>query len=312
MGFWGKGLYQNDTALDVKDQFEELLRQGNNVEQITEHLIAKSACLLNDPNETVFFWLALADTQWNCGVLVSPVKEKALQCIDKAKNAGFLLLTQLDQTMLDKLREKLLSPFPLPQMHKQRKLYRCSWSIGDVYAYRLESDLAKEKGLYRRYLLIQKVDERIWSPGHIVPIVYVKITENDSIPISMEEYNQLEYVQTWFTKFEERFLPIDFRRPKEDIAEKEKLHYEVDDFGFLPQYRMCLVSTSQKEIPKTLEYLGNFAGSMPPKKEFIPHIKTNIVSETWGKHSSTFERAMIQKYCNYNRRELSIYRESHN
>lgn len=309
MGLWGKGLYQNDTALDVKDQFEELLRKGNNVEQITKHLIAKSACLLNDPHETVFFWLALADTQWNCGVLVSSVKEKALQCIDKAKNEELLLLTQLDPTMLDKLKEKLLSPFPISQMHKQRKLYRCTWSIGDVYAYRLESDLAKEKGLHRRYLLIQKVDERVWSPGHIVPIVYVKITENDSIPISMEEYNQLEYVQTWFTKFEERFLPIDFSRPKEDIAEKEKLHYEVDDFGFLPQYRLCLVSTSQKQIPKTLEYLGNFWGSMPPEKEFIPHIKTNIVSETWGKYGSIFERAMIQKYCNYNRRELSIYQK---
>lgn len=38
MGTWGHRLYDNDTSLDVKDQFEEELHRGKTVEDIT-HLI---------------------------------------------------------------------------------------------------------------------------------------------------------------------------------------------------------------------------------------------------------------------------------
>ena len=31
MGTWGHGLYDNDTSLDVKDQFEEELHRGKTV-----------------------------------------------------------------------------------------------------------------------------------------------------------------------------------------------------------------------------------------------------------------------------------------
>ena len=94
------------------------------------------------------------------------------------------------------------------------------WKLGDVFAYPLKSDLAKERELYGRYFLIQKVDEAAWYPRHIVPIIYVKITSDTYLPSNIEEYNQLEYVQTWFTKYEERFWPIDLSRPQEDLMQK--------------------------------------------------------------------------------------------
>ena len=168
-------------------------------------------------------------------------------------------------------------------------------------------DLAKEKGLYGRYFLIQKVDEGVWYPGHIVPIVYVKITNNANLPENVEEYNQLEYVQTWFTKYEDRFLPIDMRRPQEDIAEKAKLNYQVDEYGFLPQYRVKLLNTSKKVIPDKLIYIGNFAHATPPKNEFVPHIEDNILSVAWREFDETFETRMIRSYCGHNLRELRIY-----
>ena len=107
----------------------------------------------------------------------------------------------------------------------KNRFYICKWNIGDVFAYQLESDLAEERGLLGRYFLIQKVDEGTWHPGHIVPIVYVKITKDEKLPSSIEEYNQLEYVQTWFTKYEERFWPIDMSCPNKDIAEKSKENF---------------------------------------------------------------------------------------
>ena len=89
--------------------------------------------------------------------------------------------------------------------------------------------MAKERGLFGRYLLIQKIDEGTWYPGHIVPIVYVKITADSNLPVNQEQYDKFEYIQIGFTRYEERFWPIDMSRPQEDIAEKSKFKYEVDE-----------------------------------------------------------------------------------
>lgn len=188
-----------------------------------------------------------------------------------------------------------------------RRSYECTWAIGDVFAYRLESELAKERGLYSRFFLIQKVDERIWYPKHIVPIVYVKLTKDESLPNSIEEYNELEYVQTRFSKYEERFFPIDGSRPLEDIAEKSKLKYEVDEYGYLPHYRKTLIITSAKQIPDSLIYLGNYANAIPPKNEFIPHVELNISSVFFKKKNEDFEIELLNNYFGHNCRELRIY-----
>lgn len=317
MGTWGVGLYQNDTSLDVKDQFEDMLKKGKTVEDITAQLLAEFSCLMGDPCEESSFWLALADTQWKWGMLQPHVKDQALLCIEKGED-----LEQWQnenpkkgakrKEVLDKLQIKLLSPQPPVRKPVNRRLYKCQWNIGDVYAYQLESDLAKERGLFGRYFLIQKVDEDIWYPGHIVPIIYVKITEDDKLPDNIEQYDQLEYVQVRFSNYEDRFLPIDGSRPEEDIAEKSKIRYEVDEYGLLPHFRITLLNTSKKVIPSKLLYVGNFENAAPPPKEFIPHSKTNIATVSWKLFDETFESKMIKLYCYHNLRELEIYSRGSN
>lgn len=83
MGTWGFKLYQNDTALDIKDEFEKLFNAGKAIQQITDELIEDYKNIMGDPDEEPLFWLALADTQWNFGVLLPVVKEKALYWINK-------------------------------------------------------------------------------------------------------------------------------------------------------------------------------------------------------------------------------------
>lgn len=311
MGMWGFELYQNDTSLDVKNEFEELYNAGNTVQYITDKLMKDYKCVVGNMDEESSFWLALADTQWNIGVLLPYVKEKALYWIDKysdlfnCKTIDMPTKTSRKKT-LDELQAKLLSPQPPVKKPIKKKVYKCQWKLGDVFAYQLESELAKERGLYGRYFLIQKVDESIFD-GHIIPIVYVKITRNFNIPSSVEEYDQLEYVQTWFTKYEDRFFPIDMRRPQEDIAEKSKMNYQVDEYGFLPQYRAKILNTSKRVIPAKLIYVGNYANAVRPQKEFIPHSKENVITVSWKLFDETFETKMIKRYCGHNLRELSIY-----
>lgn len=83
MGMWGFGLYQNDTSLDVKDEFEELYNAGKTAQDITDKLMEDYKSIWGDIEEEPLFWLALADTQWNLGVLLPVVKEKALYWTDK-------------------------------------------------------------------------------------------------------------------------------------------------------------------------------------------------------------------------------------
>ncbi|MGI6745880.1 MAG: hypothetical protein ACOX45_07055 [Acutalibacteraceae bacterium] len=315
MGAWGPKLYQDDIAQEVRDYYKDQLHRGKTGEEITQELIKQNEYAISDIDDAPTFWFALADTQWNLGRLEDLVKEKALNHIfngydlrrweaEDSKGA------KIRAKVIEELRQKLLSPQPAEKKISQYKLYKCEWNIGDVYAYQLESDMAKERGLYGRYFLIQKVDEGVWHPGHIVPIVYVKITSDTNLPSNVEEFNRLEYVQTWFAKYEERFLPVDMSRPQEDIAEKSKINYIIDDYGFLPQYRAKLLNTSKRVIPSKLLYLGNYTDAIRPKNEFIPHIKENIITVSWKNFDQTFETQMIKKYCEHNLRELSIYKVS--
>ena len=84
----------------------------------------------------------------------------------------------------------------------------------------MEGEEAKKRNLYGRFFLIQKVSEGTWYPGHIIPIVYVKITKDEKLPSNLSEYNALEFVQTGFTRYEHRFFPLNMLDPQKDIAEK--------------------------------------------------------------------------------------------
>lgn len=312
MGAWGPKLYQDDLAEDIRDYYKDQLHRGKKGIDVTQELLVQYQIEISDSEDASVFWFALADTQWNLGRLEDKVKEMALKHILEGDNLEHWKIenpkmAKAREQAIEELRQKLLSPQPPEKKVTQYKIYRCEWKYGDVYAYQLESDLAEEKSLYGRYFLIQKVDECVWHPGHIVPIVYVKITGDTNLPSNVEEYNQLEYVQTWFTKYEERFWPIDMRRPQEDIAEKSMITYQVDEYGLLPQYRAKLLNTSKRVIPGKLIYVGNFANAVRPQKEFVPHSKENVLSVSWKQFDETFETKMIKLYCGHNLRELSIY-----
>ena len=111
MGTWGHRLYDNDTSLDVKDQFEEELHRGKTVEDITQLMINDNECNLDIPYEAFLFWGALADPQWNWGMLLPQVQPKALHWIQELQENGVGLSAE-QQKVLDDLRAKLLSPQP--------------------------------------------------------------------------------------------------------------------------------------------------------------------------------------------------------
>lgn len=281
MGTWGPGLYQNDISEDVRSCFRDRLRRGKSAEQITQELMEQNSKELLDTDDATNFWLALADTQWEFGRLLPEVKEKALDCLVNGdglkawQNASHKNLAGRKR-VLDNLNLKLNTAPPPEKKVSQYRLYQCPWNIGDVFFLPLDGEDAKKANLNGRYLLIEMVDKGEWHPGHQIPIVYVKLTEGTIVPTCIEEYNKLPYLRTGAEQVDFRVFPDE--ATTDEIARIKNL---ADPHGFLYEYRASIITTSKRELPNNLSYLGNFAGAPPPEKEYIPLWKINLPTFSW-------------------------------
>ncbi len=238
MGAWGPGLYQDDIAQDVKDYYRDQLHRGKTGVEITQELLERFQEVIVDEEEGAVFWFALADTQWKLGRLEEHVKENALAYIRNGQDLRRWEKEDPRQVksrkkVLDTLEQKLLSPQPEEKKVSQYRLYRCQWQIGDVYAYRLEGEEAKSKGVEGNYLYFVKVDESIWYPGHIIPVVYFYKIVSEEL-LKLEDLKNMEYIPQFY-----------YPAVYEKEPEKKKL------------YVLALINSSSRVIPKKrLTYIG--------------------------------------------------------
>ncbi len=289
--------YDKEFSILVKNSYVKLLYEGVDEKRITQMLVDLFFADGNKSEKVSEFWLALASVQYYYGRLEKRVLNEALCCI---KNELLVMDTNLEYgekyQEIIRLKQKLATPPSKKALMKGRR-FCCQWKIGDVFAYPLQNEESKLKELDGKYFLFHKVDESSWYPDHIIPIVRVKIC--DGIPKTKEDIDKLEYIQTSFTKYEDRFLPINGAIPiSEQIREKDKIDYKRDEFGQLPEYRIAIIATSSKMIPQNLIYIGNFKDLNPPKNEFVPHTKLSISSAYW----KDIESRLVNKYFYYNKR----------
>ncbi len=257
MGTWGPGLYSDDVACDVKEYYMNCLREEMSGEEAEAATVSYFKDELSDSDDGPIVVLSLAETAWRAGRLSEVLKKAAIDIIDKREGldrweAEGKQLLKKRQAVLTKLREKLLSPQPPEKKVYKYRIYKCEWKIGDVYAYRFESEIAKEKGYYGKYLLIQKVDEGSWYPGHIVPIVYFRITKDTSLP-SIDDIKNIGCVKIGIKKTPE----------------------------IIYLYRGKLLNTSKRIIPKSLIYLGN-SEVIYKNSEYIPEYDVSYLSFDWN------------------------------
>lgn len=265
MASWGPKLYQDDIAVEVKEYFKDQLKRGKSNEEVTNELIQQYQDSISDDDDAPIFWFALADTQWDLGRLLPFVKEKALKWLSDGSDlirweSENPKEAKLRKKVLENLQQKLHSPMPSEKKMSQYKLYKCEWNKGDVFAYRLESELAKENGLYGRYFIIRKIDEINWWPGHISPIVYISITKDQHLP-SLDTLSDCDYVQ----------ISVTIDRD--------------------PNYKLHLITTSKRVLPlKKLINLGNIDISGPKNEKIIE--KNMLPSYSW----KGFEEYVLESY----------------
>jgi len=158
MGAWGTGIFADDSAADLRDDYRKLIGDGVTGPQATDRLIAQWAPQ-RDPDLAPVFWLALALTQWSCGRLEERVKAEALRVIadgsaiqpwaggpDERKR----------QAVLQGTKRKLQSPQPPERKIKKRVLASCDWQRGDLIGYRL---------ITADYVVLRMLDQHVDQGG---------------------------------------------------------------------------------------------------------------------------------------------------
>ncbi|MDR3572450.1 MAG: hypothetical protein P4L50_01195 [Anaerolineaceae bacterium] len=145
MGTWGTGLYSDDTACDVRDDYKDILGDGIAEPDATDLLIEQWRNALSDPDISSVFWLVLADVQWNLGKLQEKVKQEAIKVIENSSdlirwssNQKFVLKRKV---VLARLRRKLETSQPTEREVEKRYVNSTDWNIGDVFSFRLQSGL---------------------------------------------------------------------------------------------------------------------------------------------------------------------------
>lgn len=252
MGIWGPKLYQDDMAEDIKEEYEELIRENKNNKEAIEQICFMYKEEIEDSDERPVFWMVLADVLCKYKNLTNYVKEKALKEIESGenlerwKNESSEEDYKVRKKELERLRKKLdmykdEKTDKTEKKSKSRSMIKTQnykdneWKIGDTYAYKIEN--SKYEG---NYLILRKVKdyEEYSNTRYQSAIVYVQITYDKKIPTNEEEINELDYIIT---------------------SNVGNVKYE---------YKVSLYQIPRK-ISDKLIYLGNFKNIKTPNDEYI-------------------------------------------
>lgn len=144
MGAWGTGIFQDDTACDIRDEYRDLLGEGLNAQAAKEKILESYAGSFADTDESSVAWLALAAVQSKTGRLDESTRNRALAVIDSGADLVRWKDNPKDfskrKTALEKLRLQLTAPQPAQRKIRKHVLCECPWRSGDLFTLRLNSD----------------------------------------------------------------------------------------------------------------------------------------------------------------------------
>jgi len=170
MGAWGAGIFDNDCALDIKQDYQALLAFDTPEEEAYQ--LVKQTYL--EDVDDVDFWFTMATIQQKYGILMPEVTENTLRCITSGldeldwKGADKQTLKAREKVRND-LKEKLLAP-PLPKRKVPKpRIQKPRWQIGDVIVSQIVCPTFKDKWYYNKYVLYRVVQLDRYSISSLKP-----------------------------------------------------------------------------------------------------------------------------------------------
>lgn len=247
MGVWGPYLYDSDLTNDVKDTYIGFLYSGIDDNELKSKMLMTFNEVL-ETEDVPFFWYAYADVSFKYGRIDEQIKNTALYYIDKKQELDiFDEYREYWFKTLEKLRVKISQDAP-----KKKKISiienSSPWNIGDLYAYRLRSKYAKEKGHKDKYIVLLKVGiERHFNPPYRqmnVFVIYDKFF--DIIPEKEELVGIRHLVQT---KYDDEFYSW-----KHECEHYEDYEYYMENVGPFLEW---IMETGNVFNENDFTFLGN-------------------------------------------------------
>lgn len=131
MGAWGVGIFSNDTALDVREDFRDFIAEGLSAQHATTRLQQEYGVEGADVDDNDF-WLGLAAVQHKLGHVVDGAIERALAIIDSPEELERWPIAERKRrtAALDRLREALTAPVPPPKRVRPRQKVDTRLAVG--------------------------------------------------------------------------------------------------------------------------------------------------------------------------------------
>lgn len=224
MGTWGVGLYQDDVACDVRDDYRNWLRLTQSNEKATCEVLKNNLC--GDDEEDNIVWFALADVQWKYGRLMDDVKMEALRRID---NGNELKRWEDNQTqykerkeVLEQLKRQLFSTMPDIKKVSRLVVSKALWNIGDVLLYQIQDEELGDSPWYQKYILLR--------------VIGITKTNIGSLPREYSDEQNLVAIYNWVGD------------DKPDISILSKLCFIDDgsDVYHFHKFQQFIIFTNQK------------------------------------------------------------------
>ena len=258
MSGWGTKIFDNDLALDVKNDFHDLLGLGMKIEEIEDYIL-KYKPLMED-EDCCAFWSALAKIEWDYGLLQEKTKDNAKYVINHFSDAH-LYIEEKDQ----KRREKELKNLYLqletvnekPKRRKKTFVYRTTWKEGDIFAYPID-----DKYIYIHIIEIKRKEHKIEQL--VEDEVFIRIFDRLS-----HKLLSIKYFKTY-------------------IRKKYKV---IESLGFISGRRAqklwCIGKREKECFEKKLCYIGN-------KKVRLQY--SDLKTVCWDYKYSEFEKFLKKEF----------------
>lgn len=161
MGTWGEKLFADDTAADVRDEWNEELQTSGSAKNATAAVLKSFKEEIADSDDGPVVWLALAVTEHQNGYATPKVQQQARRVLDKKLGLGrweeqgtAAVRARLKE--YDRIRTLLDSPLPEPRKVKRKKIEDSGLRPGQIF----RTPLPDSENEFAYFKVIDTVKER--------------------------------------------------------------------------------------------------------------------------------------------------------
>ena len=195
-------------------------------------------------------------------------------------------------------------------MKKDKYLYK-NWEENDVFAWKIKCenpnyaqyDYSQYEGKYLLFIYSLIKDKYSLNKK----LFYVKITNDDKLPTTYEEINNLEYVDVAGCTWVERFYAMN---KNELIDEYKNPTIFPEKNGMIYNHLIFLFGLTQNKIKDNWTYVGNFKLDKPKGEYLSKDDKGNLVplTQTWSHLYKNMPEALLY-WIEINKKEKLSQRE---